>query len=86
MFAYYVCKLFHKYHPNPHTSSQKLLPFLAHQPLTGSFQITPHLGTNSEQKPVLIQGNVLTESGHYPIHGTCLMPISQRELLPFHLA
>ena len=85
MFAWYVYKLFHKYHPNPHTSSQKLLLFLTRQLLTRSFQITPHLRTNSEQKPVLIQGKVLTESGHCSVHGTCLIQISQRQPLPFHL-
>lgn len=75
----------HKYHPNPHTSSQKLLPFPACQLLTGSSQIMPHLSINSEQKPVLIR-KVLTESGHYPVHSTSLIQISQREPLRFHLA
>lgn len=45
----------------------------------------PHLSINSEQKPVLIR-KVLTESGHYPVHSTSLIQISQREPLRFHLA
>lgn len=45
----------------------------------------PHLCINSEQNPVLIR-KVLTESGHYPIHSTSLIQISQREPLPFRLA
>lgn len=66
----------YKYHPNPHTSSQKLLPFLACQLLTGSSQIMPHLCVIQEQKARPYQ-KVLTESGHYPVHSTSLIQISQ---------